>query len=173
LESWLNWVVLKKSASYRQTRSSHEIGTLSKNLSCWEAIMNNDNKDRCFTIVVGGVFILCPIIVVLYGLVFTPIKMKVFLLVWMLFVILCNTFESDNLTRIVLSIMPTMIYAFSFATWYADDVLDGYYGGGGLGDTIGMFFSVWITLVPLMLIGAWFRASIERKNRNNSRLRFN
>ena len=89
-----------------------------------EAIMNNDTKGGCLAIVLGGIlFILGPIVVILYGLISAPIGMKVFLLAWMLFVILCNTFISDKSTRIALSIIPTVIYAFSFAAWYANDAV--------------------------------------------------
>lgn len=126
--------------------------------------MNNDTKGGCLAIVLGGiVFILGPIVVILYGLISAPIGMKVFLLAWIIFVIVCNAFISDKSTRIALSIIPTVIYAFSFATWYADDVLEGYFGGGGLGDTIGMFLLACITVVPLIIIGNWFRSANEAK----------
>lgn len=132
--------------------------------------MNNDTKGGCLAIVLGGIlFILGPIVVILYGLISAPIGMKVFLLAWMLFVILCNTFISDKSTRIALSIIPTVIYAFSFAAWYANDVLDGYYGRGGLGDTIGMFLLACATLVPLMLIGQAIKGTLERKKQEHEK----
>lgn len=132
--------------------------------------MNNDNKGGCLAIVLGGIlFILGPIVVILYGLISAPIGMKVFLLSWIIAVVLCNTFISDKSTRITLSIIPTVIYAFSFAAWYADDVLDGYYGGGGLGDTIGMFLLACATLVPLMLIGQAIRSTLEQKKQEKEK----
>ena len=132
--------------------------------------MNNDNKGGCLAIVLGGIlFILGPIVVILSGLISAPIGMKVFLLAWIIAVVLCNTFISDKSTRITLSIIPTVIYAFSFAAWYADDVLDGYYGGGGLGDTIGMFLLACATLVPLMLIGQAIRSTLEQKSKRKKK----
>ena len=41
--------------------------------------MNNDTKGGCLAIVLGGIlFILGPIVVILYGLISAPIEMKVF-----------------------------------------------------------------------------------------------
>lgn len=132
--------------------------------------MKNDTKGGCLAIVLGGIlFILGPIVVILYGLISAPIGMKVFLLAWIIFVILCNAFINDKSTRIALSIIPTVIYAFSFAAWYADDVLDGYYGGGGLGDTIGMFVLACATLVPLMLIGQAIKSTLEQKKQEQEK----
>ena len=132
--------------------------------------MNNDNKGGCLAIVLGGIlFILGPIVVILYGLISAPIGMKVFLLAWIIAVVLCNTFISDKSTRITLSIIPTVIYAVSFAASYADDGLDGYYGGGGLGDTIGMFLLACATLVPLMLIGQAIRSTLEQKSKRKKK----
>lgn len=129
--------------------------------------MNNDNKGGCLAIILGGIlFILGPIVLILYGLFSAPMGLKMFLCVWIVLVTLCFAFIQDKTTKITISIIPTVIYAFSFASWYADDVLDGYYGGGGLGDTIGMFLLPFATLVPLMLIGNWIRAAIERKKQS-------
>lgn len=132
--------------------------------------MNNDTKSGCLEIVLGGIiFIICPIVLILFCLVFAPIEIKAFLFVWIIFVILCNAFIIDKATRIVFSIVPTVIFAFSSAAWYADDVLDGFYGGGGLGDTMGMFLAVCAALVPLMLIGQAIKATLERKKQEKKK----
>lgn len=126
--------------------------------------MNNENKGGCLAIILGCIlFILGPLVLILYGLFSAPMSLKVFLCIWIVLVTVCFAFIQDKTTKITISIIPTFIYAVSFASWYAEDVLEGYYGGGGLGDTIGMFLLPFATLVPLMLIGNWIGTAIDRK----------
>lgn len=128
--------------------------------------MNSDNKGGCLAIALGGIlFILCPIVMIIFGLIYTPLEMKVFLLIWIAIIILCYTFINDKATKITISIIPTVIYAFSFASWYVNDVLNGYYGNGGLGNTIGTFLMPFMTLVPLYLIGTWIHTIIDEKKK--------
>ena len=129
--------------------------------------MNNDSKSGLIAIVIGGLlFVVCPIVLILFGLFSTPVSLKIFLLLWLLICLMTFTFVKDKSIKLGITLPVTIIYAFSFAIWYAEDELDGYFGGGGLGDTIGMFLAPFASLVPIYFLGSWIKSRIDEKKKN-------
>lgn len=130
--------------------------------------MNND-KQGCFAIIIGVfLFVMCPIVLLIYGLSATPIALKIGLLVWVLFSTFCFTFLKEKSSKIGLSLFGTFIYAVIFISWYTEDVLRGDFGDGGLGGAIGMFMMPFATLVPLFFLGTWLKCVIDSKKTNES-----
>lgn len=124
----------------------------------------NDNKQGCVAIVIGILlFVLCPIVLLLYGLSATPLGLKIGLMVWLIFSVSCFTFFKEKSGKWGLSLFGTFIYAIIFVSWFVEDELDGYFGNGGLGDAIGMFMMPFATLVPLYFLGSWLQSVIDNK----------
>lgn len=135
--------------------------------------MNNDTKSGFIAVIIGGLlFVVGPIVLILYGLISAPLGMKTFLFIWLILCLLCFSFIKDKPAKLGITLSVTFIYAISFAIWYAEEELDGYLGGGGLGDTIGMFLIPFATLVPLYSIGAWINSKLEqnKKDRMNRQI---
>ena len=113
-----------------------------------------NNKPGCFAILIGIVlFILGPIMLLIESLFTATPEIRTFCIVWLIGVLLCYTFIREKTIKIVITSIPTLIYSIMIAEWYGNDVLDGYYGGGGGGETIGMALMPFATLVSLYFIG--------------------
>lgn len=122
----------------------------------------NDNKKSCIVIAICGLlFVLSPIALISYGLILAPVGLKIFFVIWILIVLGCFSFIKENSIKFACSLLVTLVYSLSLATWYAEDVLDGYFGNGGLGDTIGTFLLTFFTLIPLYLAGTSIRGKIN------------
>ena len=81
--------------------------------------MNNDAKSGCIAGIIGGLlFIVGPIVLILYGLIFAPLGMKIFLFIWLTLCLLCFSFIKDKPTKLGITLFVTFIYAISFAVWY-------------------------------------------------------
>ena len=109
-----------------------------------EELEVNDNKKSCIAIAICG-FILAPV------------GLKIFFVIWILIVLGCFSCIKENSIKFACSLLVTLVYSLSLATWYAEEVLDGYFGNGGLGDTIGTFLLTFFTLIPLYLAGTSIR----------------
>ena len=128
----------------------------------------NDNKQGCFAIVIGILlFVICPIVLLLYGFSATPISLKIGLLIWLIFSVSCFTFLKEKSGKLGMSLLGTFIYAIVFVSWFVEDELDGYFGNGGLGDAIGMFMMPFATLVPLYFLGSWLQGVIDNQKTNH------
>ena len=77
--------------------------------------MNDDTKKGCLIVVIFLlVVVFGPIFFVLEILATAPTEAKIFMMVWVLFVIVCSAFITDNATRITICIIPTVIFAFAY-----------------------------------------------------------
>lgn len=121
-----------------------------------------NNKPGCFAILIGIVlFILGPIMLLIESLFIATPEIRTFCIVWLIGVLLCYTFIREKTIKIVITSIPTLIYSIMIAEWYGNDVLDGYYGGGGGGETIGMALMPFATLVSLYFIGNAIAAKLS------------
>ena len=130
--------------------------------------MNQNDNSGCssiFVVILGIVlFIIGPIVTTISVIVSVPVGIKVFYFLWLLFCLAIYTFIADGKTAFGICCIPTLIYGIVHASWYAEYELEGYYGGGGLGDTIGIALMPFAILLPMYFIGSFLRKKYtERK----------
>lgn len=128
--------------------------------------MNQNDNSGCssiFVVILGIVlFIIGPIVTTISVIISVPVEIKVFYFLWLLFCLAIYTFVSDGKAAFGICCVPTLIYGIVHASWYAEYELEGYYGGGGLGDTIGIVLMPFAILVPLYFFGNIFKKKYEQ-----------
>ena len=125
---------------------------------------NSSGSGGCFAMIVCGIlFILGPIVVLLYGFSCEEVYIRWSCLVWLVILACLFAFIRDNTSKFTLGALTCLVYAIIFCSYYSEYEVRGDYSDGGLGDLIGFFLFPFTMLVPMYFFGEMISAKIERK----------
>lgn len=123
---------------------------------------NSSGGGGCSAIFYGVfVFVVIPIVSLVYSLWETPTFIKVSYVIWIVGSLAATSLLKGFAAKFGVAGTITLIYAMEFCAWYSENVLSEKQDDGGFTDAIFVFFCICLTLVTIGALGLFIEDKID------------